>query len=204
MLIGLYLITPIINNNIPHVSRKTLWITAILLMLFGMFNSSYDMALNNKVFFMLWFVNYLGYFILGYLIKDYKRNFSFLSLSVTYVISSVLIAILSFYTIKRFDSLYFYGYLTPFVITGTLCIYKLFHQLHLGENILSKISHLTLGIYLIHAGVLDAIILLLKTLDITTLNNPVIGIPIKFCVTAFISIILAWTISKMKYVRKII
>ena len=73
MIIGLYLITPILNNSIYYVSRNTLWTVAILLLLFGMINSSYDQILSNKVSFILWFVNYLGYFIMGYLIKDSKR-----------------------------------------------------------------------------------------------------------------------------------
>ena len=148
MIIGLYLITPILNNSISYVSRNTLWTVAILLLLFGMLNSSYDKILNNKVSFILWFINYLGYFILGYLIKDSKRSFSFLALSSAYIISSILIAILSLYTIKQYNSLYFYGNLTPFVIIGSLSFYKFFHQLKLGRNVFSKISHLTLGIYL--------------------------------------------------------
>lgn len=204
MIIGLYLITPILNNSIYYASRNTLWTVAILLLLFGMINSSYDQILNNKVSFILWFVNYLGYFILGYLIKDSKNSFSFLVLSSAYIISSILIAVLSMYTIKQYDSLYFYGYLTPFVIIGSLSFYKLFHQLKLEENIFSKISYLTLGIYLIHAGVLEALNSGLSMLDINTFNNPIIGIPMKFGVTFFISIIAAWIISRIKYIRKII
>lgn len=204
MIIGLYLITPILNNSISYVSKNTLWTAAILLLLFGMLNSSYNKILNNNVSFFLWFVNYLGYFILGYLIKDSKRSFSFLALSSAYIISSILIAVLSLYTIKNYDSLYFYGYLTPFVIIGSLSFYKLFNQLKLRENLFSKISHLTLGIYLIHAGVLHALNLGLNVLDINTLNNPIIGVPMKFGITFFISIIAAWTISEIKYLRKII
>jgi surface polysaccharide O-acyltransferase-like enzyme len=204
MIIGLYLITPILNNSISYVSRNTLWTVAILLLLFGMLNSGYDKILNNKVSFILWFINYLGYFILGYLIKDSKRSFSFLALSSAYIISSILIAVLSLYTIKQYNSLYFYGYLTPFVIIGSLSFYKFFHQLKLGRNVFSKISHLTLGIYLIHAGVLHVLNLGLSMLDINIFNNSIIGIPMKFCITFFISLIAAWIISKVKYIRNII
>ena len=204
MIIGLYLITPVLNIIISHISRNTLEKIAILMLFFGILNSSYDKTLNNKVFFILWFVNYLGYFILGYLIKDSKRVFSFFTLSATYITSSILIAVLSLYTIKIYDNLYFYGYLTPFVIIGSLSFYKLFHQLKLKENIFSKISHLTLGIYLIHAGVLHLLTNGLIALKINTLNNPIIGIPIKFFITLFISVIAASIISKIKYIRKII
>ena len=204
MIIGLYLITPILNNSIYYISRNTLWTVALLLLLFGMINSSYDQIMNNKVSFILWFVNYLGYFILGYLIKDSKRRFSFLVLSSAYIICSILIAVLSMYTLKQYDNLYFYGYLSPLVIIGSLSFYKLFHQLKLKENIFSKISYLSLGIYLIHAGVLSVLTKVLSILEINMFNNPIIGIPMKFGVTFFISIVAAWIISKIKYLRKII
>ena len=125
-------------------------------------------------------------------------------LSLIYIVSSILIAVLLPHTIKKYDSYYFYGYLSPFVIIGSLCIYKLFVQLKLGENIFSRISHLTLGIYLIHAGVLVVINKGLSLLNINSLNNPIIGIPVKFLVTFFISILLTWVISKIKYIRKVI
>lgn len=204
MIIGLYLIIPILNNSIHFISRSTLWFIAIILLFFGLLNSSYDTLLSNNVFFIFWFVNYLGYFILGYLIKDYKRDFSIVTLFSVYIISGISIAILSYITIKQYDSLYFYGYLTPFVIISSLSVYKLFHQLNLDESILSKISHLTFGIYLIHAGVLDAFNSSLKVLEIDTFKNPFIGIPIKFSITILISIILTWAISKIKYMRKMI
>jgi surface polysaccharide O-acyltransferase-like enzyme len=204
MIIGLYLITPVINNMIPKLSRHMLWAAALLLLFIGVLNSSFNISFYNKVTFMLWFINYLGYFILGYLIKDYKKNFSFLTLSATYIISSILIAILTVYTITFYDNLYFHRYLTPFVIIGSLSVYRLFLQLNLKENILSKISHLTFGIYLIHAGVLHVFNSGLQLLESDILSNPIIGIPIKFIVSLFISTVAVWMLSKVKYVRKII
>ncbi len=204
MIVSIYLITPIINIVIPQITRKTLWGVAILLLVFGMFNHSYNNYLNNKVFFLLWFVNYLGFFILGYLIKVDNRKFSFGALTLIYILSSLLIAFLTHYTIKLYDSVYFYGYVTPFVIIGSLSFFKIFHQLELNRNIFSKISHLTLGIYLIHAGVLDVIDLTLKHSNINYLNNAIIGIPIKFSAVLFFSLITVWVMSKIKFVRKVI
>lgn len=74
----------------------------------------------------------------------------------------------------------------------------------LVENIFSRISHLTLGIYLIHAGVLDVLKLILRVLEINSLNDPIIGIPIKFIIAFFVSTLVAWIITKIKYIRRII
>lgn len=204
MLIGLYLITPVINKSIINLPRNTLWTVAIVLMIFGILNSGYDHFFNNNVSFILWFVNYLGYFILGFLINESKKNFSLIMLFSVYIISSIAIAILTFYTLKIYHNTYFYGYLTPFVIIGSLSFYKLFHQLKLKSNIFSRISHLTLGIYLIHAGVLSLLIIVLSKSGITATDNPIIGIPIKFTITLFISLLAAWAINSIKYLRKII
>ncbi|MFA7116493.1 MAG: acyltransferase family protein [Bacteroidales bacterium] len=204
MLIGLYLVTPILNNNISKISRKNLWIVSILLLVFGMFNSGYDMILNNKPIFILWFINYLGFFILGFLIKDYNNQISSKSLFIWYLISGILISILTYYTAKYFKNLYFYGYLTPFVIIGSLSVFMLFQKIHFRKNILSRISHLSLGIFLIHAGILEVFNLGLRELNIHVFEKPLLGIPIEFIVTFIISTIISYLFYKSRLLRKII
>lgn len=204
MLIGLYLVTPILNNNISKISRKSLWIVAILLLIFGMVNSSYDLILKNRPIFILWFMNYLGYFILGFLLKDYNKKTSSKSLFIMYLISGFIISILSFYTAKHFDNLYFYGYLTPFVIIASISIFMLFQQINFKENLFSKISHLTLGIYVIHAGILHAFVWGLRILDIHVFDNPIIGIPVKFGASFIISTIIASLFYKSRLLKRII
>jgi surface polysaccharide O-acyltransferase-like enzyme len=204
MLIGLYLFTPILNNNISKIPHKNLWFVSILLMIFGMINTSYNSVLGNQPIFILWFINYLGYFILGFLIKDYKKKISPIKLILVYLTSGLLISILSYYTAKDFGSLYFYGYLSPFVVIASLSFYMIFHQIDLKVNMLSKISHLTLGIYLMHVGVLEVLILGLRELNIHVFDNPIIGIPIKFVLVLFISIMLTKILNANKYLKKII
>lgn len=204
MLIGLYIIVPILNHSIIFISRKTQWIITISLLIFGMFNYSYDFYLGNREFFLLWFVNYLGYFMLGYLLKDYYKKISLTILLTIYILSSLMIAVLSFYTMKYFDNSYFYGNLTPFVILGSVSIYKIFHQVDIKQNILSKISYLTLGIYLIHAGVLVTFDSILKILNFNTLDNPVFGIPVKFSVVVLVSGIIAYILNSSTYLKRFI
>ena len=204
MLIGLYLVTPIINSSISKVSRKNLWTASILLLIFGMINSAYDLVVGNRPFFILWFFNYLGYFILGFLIKDYTINISNRFLFALYLICGITISVFSYLTALHFNNTYFYGFLSPFVIFASISIYMLFQQFNLKNNYLSRISHLTLGIYLIHAGILSIFRLGLHKLDIHILDNPIIGIPVKFLVTFFISLLLAYIYCNSKYLKKTI
>lgn len=204
MVIGLYLAIPIINKCIAGINKKTLWIIAFTLLTLGMINSIYNSYFHNQVFFIFWFINYLGYFLLGYLIKDYEKKFSIKILSFTYIFSSISIAILSYFTMKYFGNLYFYGYLTPFVIIGAISIFKLFQQLNIKENFLSKISFYTFGIYLIHPALLHIIDFLIKKHNINFFSNPLMGIPVKFAITFVFSLILAKAISNIKLLNKII
>lgn len=203
MLTGLYFITPVINYCLPHVSKKNLWFVALGFIILSILLYSYDKITGNKQFFMIWFIQYLGYFLMGFLMKE-KLNISSLLLLGIYIVSSVSIAILTYFTAKNFNSLYFYAYPTPFVILGSISIYLLFSQLSLSQNVLSKIAPLTLGIYVIHAGILDITNKLLMILGITALDNPALGVPIKFTYVLITSLLLSLIISKIKYINKII
>jgi surface polysaccharide O-acyltransferase-like enzyme len=204
MIIGLYLITPVLNKIISLLTKRTLWLLTLTFLFIGFFNSFYDDMIKKNVPFILWFVSYLGYFMIGFLIKESRRNYSIPFLISVYFISSIIISILTFYSIKSYDSLYFYGYVSPFVIIGSLSIFKLFHQLRLKENIFSKFSHLTLGIYLIHVGFLDVLGISLRALKIDLLMNATIGIPTKFAIIFVLSIISASILYNTKYLNKII
>ncbi|MGI6370654.1 MAG: acyltransferase family protein [Ignavibacteria bacterium] len=204
MLLGLYLITPIINYSIPNISEKTLWKITLALFIFGIFNELYDSLLGNKVLFLLWFVNYLGYYLFGYLIKSYNKKISNYILIPTYLLSCILISIFSVWTIKYNNNIYFFGNLTPLVILGALSLLIFFKQLNLQENYFSKIAYLTFGIYLIHPGVLYAIDFFMKLTNLTTFQNLYIIIPLKFTITFFVSLFIAYVFSKIKILKKVI
>ncbi len=204
MLIGLYLVTPILNNIIPKISRKNLWISSGFLLLFGIINNAYNLIIGNDPIFILWFVDYLGYFMLGFLLKDSRKKISSNFLLVLFLLNVIIISILSYYTMKNFNNLYFYGYLSPFVVISSVIFYKLFDQINLKNNILSRISHLTFGIYLIHALILNEIDLVQGTLDLNILDNPLFSIFMRFSLTLIVSTFIAYGFSKFKFFKKII
>jgi surface polysaccharide O-acyltransferase-like enzyme len=202
MLIGLYFVTPLINLVIPKVSRQSLWVTAIVFLIFGIVHNIYNLVLENNLMFLLWFTDYLGYFLFGYLIRDCKARISSSALVLFYIISAALISVLSYYTASQHNNLYFYGPLSPLVALGSLSFFSWFRRFSLNENIFSKISHLTFGIYLIHAGVLHLLAYLLKTYDIHMFDNIFIGIPVKFTFALFISLSISWLFYKSPILRR--
>ena len=55
-----------------------------------------------------------------------------------------------------------------------------------------------------HVGILEVLILGLRELNIHVFDNPIIGIPIKFVLVLFISIMLTKILNANKYLKKII
>lgn len=204
MIIGLYLFTPFLNLMIARIPLKATWSMAFAFMAIGMISSFFDEYFNNKVFFLLWFINYLGYYILGFLITHHSPKYKVSSLLMIYIFSSALIAIFTYFTFKYFNSLYFYGYLSPLVILGSLSFYKIFQQADFKENILSKSAHLTLGIYLIHAGLLDYLNYYIKINKLTFFDNPIYAIPVKSLLILSISFVIAYLFYQVKFLRRII
>ncbi len=189
------------NQFIRTQSRRSIWIAAFFFLALGMI---YDYYLGQIVFFIFWFISYLGYFILGYLLKGFISKISNTWLILTYIICGILISIATYYTVRYFNSLYFYNYLSPFVIISSLSIFLLFQQINFKENRLSKISHLTLGIYLIHAGILNVLVYGRRLLNSEFLNNPLLGIPLEFTITFTISLFITSLFYKNGFLKRTI
>ncbi|QLB12703.1 surface polysaccharide O-acyltransferase-like enzyme [Bisgaardia hudsonensis] len=203
MLLGLYLITPILREIKEKLTLKQCYTLSIGLIIFGMILDTYDSVLGNKTFFMLWSLKYLGYFFLGYLLKD-LRYFSVLSLSLIYIISSIATAIATYFTLSYFNSLYFYNYLSPFVIISSLAFYQIFSQINLKNVLFEKLAPLTLGIYIIHAGVLSVLVKIFEKYPLQISTNIIIEIIIKFSIVFSISMIISYLFSKNRILRKLI
>lgn len=204
MLLGLYVAVPLVRYVITQTTRKQLWIIAGVFVAIALASSIYDQHFKNKPFFLFWFINYLGYFILGYLIKGTKRV-PLPLLGSIYILSCLLNIFISYYTAKNFKNLCFYEYASPLVVIGSLAVYKFFLQINLRENILSKIGGLTLGIYVVHAIILDLISKRFPLfLNINALKSPYAEMLIKFVLTFFVSLAIVYAISKTKWIKRII
>lgn len=203
MLMGLYFITPIINLSINNLKERSLWLVAVIFVAFGMYLNSYDLYFENTPHFLLLSINYIGYYLLGFLLKKAIR-IHLVWLICGYVISGGSIAILSYFTAIHFNNLYFYGFLTPFVIIGSLCVYKIFTQLKLGKNIFSKAANLSFGIYLIHGGVIDFLNSGLTITHITVFDNSILGIPTLFILVLFVSFFITRFLLNNKIMNRLV
>jgi len=202
MIIGLYLVTPLINKIYLKINIKQFNKGGFLLLLFGLILIIWNNYLGSDGPFILWFIPYLGYFVLGYSLPKTKPiNKDFLIF--IFIFSCTLISILSYFTIVKFNNnSYFYHRLSPFVIISSLSLYMWFNQVSINRNILSDFSRYTLGVYLIHAGVLDFLNLIVFKNGVTGIA--IIDIWVKFSIVLIVSFILVYTISKIPILKRII
>jgi len=206
MLIGLYLITPLINRIIHKKIFKVcnIEIFGYLCLLLGFLVGLYFQLYGSVKISVILFIQYIGYYILGYTIG--KRGNEWVKLKglymSLYVISCILIALLTYYTIGNGLGLYFYNYLSPLVIIGSICFYSYFSASNFHKNIFSKFAELTFGIYLVHAFVLTG---LNKAFSILRINLSVFfDIPLKLTVVFIISLLLCRLISSFRLTKRII
>lgn len=204
MVTGLYLIAPVINRIAGQVTKTTLWIMAGLLMGIGVIRSAYNTYHEIEPFFLTWFVDYLGYFLFGYLLSTSKPKWKATKLFSIYLVTGGLISILTAYTILHYNNVYFYGYLTPLVIAGALCFFSAFQQLNLQKNILTRLAPLSFGVYLVHAGILDVLNNLIRLKYLQLSSIAMIDIPLKCLIVLLISLAIVYPMSKIRLLKQLI
>ncbi len=203
MILGLYFIAPFLNYSLPHLSRKGLFQLAFFFTALGAFLHLYDSMMGNSVFFALSSVRFLGFFLYGYLLKD-SKSVPIPLLVGMFLLCNVIIAGITYFAEVRLSALYFYNRLSPFIIISALCVYKIFCQIEIKPNWLSRIAYLTFGINLIHAGVLDVLNFTLRKKGILIFDNPLLGIPGRFGFAIIASLGISYCFYKTPFLRRLI
>jgi surface polysaccharide O-acyltransferase-like enzyme len=121
-----------------------------------------------------------------------------------YVLSSVIIAEVACRTVLHYGNLYSYEYLFPFVVLGALAIYKLFLQIEMRENLLSKMAPDTFGLYLVHAMILDVLNRYLTKSPMQLFNSTLSGMLIKLCIVLPLSFGIVWLLKQNRFLSKLI
>ncbi|UFH32251.1 acyltransferase family protein [Chryseobacterium sp. C-71] len=149
MILGVYIVAPFFNQMLGSLTKKQILYLTWGLIIFSFIHQSYNYFYNVKDFFGVWFIDYIGYAMLGYIYKErifVKPHLLFAG----YIFSSLCILILSYYTFLINNKLPFFNYNSIFVIAGSFFIYRYFDNLTIKNSFILKFSENTFGIYLIH------------------------------------------------------
>lgn len=214
MLIGLYLVTPIISPWLQQASKRELegylglWIiTTFLPYIHLVYPEVLGEAFWNDTPLLYYFTGFIGYFILGY----YLKRFGYPSAALSWIILIIGFALSAGIFCSRIDTVptvpeleLSWGFCTVNVFLMTLGLFSLIGRLSLkGKNatckLLSDISVKSYGMYLAHILFLNFYYGLFKSIsDAAYVTIPLIAV----CtfITVYIFVYLLSYLPKSKYI----
>ena len=216
LIIGLYLITPILRVIIaygnPRITRYliALWFAGVAVL--PLIQLGFGYMLDVGVFVLGGFI---GYFVLGnYLQKITLKNTLLIGLLVASFVGTVLGTYLMTYHFGGLmQSNYFLDYLTVNVIVGSVALYLLLLKANPdwpGTNnplrpLVQAISNNTLPLFLFHIIIIETFQrgLIGFTISYTTLN-PIVEIPLLAALTFFVTLGLVLLMRRVPVLRKLI
>ncbi|MCO6148339.1 acyltransferase [Flavobacterium sp. NRK1] len=203
MLIGLYLITPILRIYTKNATKNNL---KYFLILWFIFNSVNNYSLNSYFpnFQISIFANYTGFYILGFYLSKYN-TITFIQGLILYI-SGTIITIAGTYYFAVKDNYFnemFYSYQSFNIILQSIGIYIIIFKSDIRNklvkttvNLLSKHSF---NIYLIHALILSLLITYGMTWDFI---SPTIGILTSTIVCLLLSLLTSVIIKSIPGLNK--
>lgn len=152
VLVGLYLITPIISPWLEKASKKEielilgLWIVSLLYPIL----SNVVSVNESNTGILYYFSGYAGYYILGYYLNHYKPRVGIIT-SLLMILIPIIACGLSIRLYKDLDFYRYFWYLSIFVISMACGWFSLLSKINVrGGRLLTLASSLSFGIYLSH------------------------------------------------------
>ena len=212
MIIGLYLVTPILRAFVRGASRGTFhWFFVLTFMVYSVLPTLQALWPDRLALPMAWVnkfdihlvLGYVGYYVAGYYLKNYTlgrlAEFIIYILGILGAVATVWGTTALSVRAGAFNETLF-EYRSPNVACMAVAIFVLFRYV-LGvsdersrRQRLGGISKITFGIYLVHMF----FITLLQHFGITTLSfNPILSVPVLSAVVFLCSFAVSWLISKI-------
>ena len=215
LLVGLYLITPILRTLVKHIDRRKfkflliIWfvgtISVSLIRTFTDFN-------YNPLMFVI--TDWVGFFLLGIYLTKTKIHSFFAYLGLFF---GLLVAIMGdwFLTASMGEQYtgYFHSYLSFNMIVASACLFLILiripqGKIDTGRIIINRLIHWieqnTLPIYLVHIIVLESLHLGLLGFSIPYTNNLLVDVPLITLVTFVLTVVIVYPLKKIPVVTKLI
>lgn len=203
-LLGLYLVTPLLRKLIERVSRsRRLSLIALALLLLEVIGSLFLFVYQVELPIPILFIPYLGYYLLGYVLKRYTLAKKSLW-GVLYGTSTLaMITLLILYHGSSWAE-YVTSNLSPLVAMATISLFALFSSRpHLACNsrFLGSFAARSLGVYLIHIVVLDVVTKPFLLWFPSIMEQALLSILLRWSLTAVLSFIVVSLLQKVRLLR---
>lgn len=207
ILLGLYLVTPILRAFVRGASRGDLrWFLLLAFLFASLLPLLRELFPQRMALLLTWLdkleirlvLGYVGYYTAGYYLKNYTlgrlAEFSIYILGILGGVATVWGA----YALSAPDALL--NYCAPNIALMSTAVFVLFRYV-LGisdersrRQRLSGVARITFGIYLVH----DFFLMLLRYLGVSTLSfHPILSIPVLSAAVFLCSFAFAWLLSKI-------
>jgi surface polysaccharide O-acyltransferase-like enzyme len=218
MLVGLYLLTPILRIFIAH-ADETILKYFVILWFFGVaiipvFSLVTTYTLNSDVFAI---TGYVGYFVLGTYLLMVQVHRS--TLSIFMIIGIALSAIGTYIlasTVGGGETYFFQEYFSPTLILASIMVFMLLltipplsvqkvTNLSAGNKLIKAISENSLSLFLFHVMILESLQrgYFGFAINGNTINS-IIGVPLNTVITLFVSLGIIILLKKVPYLKKLI
>lgn len=212
MILGLYLITPVLKIFIRHAKQQDigyfllLWFYASVVAKTLVYLYGYSFAVE-----LYYVTNYVGYYVLGYYLFNYDiakrwRNFVYIGGIIGFT-ATFLLTYIGTRNLGGMLQEFWYEYHSPNVMLATIGLFVFFKYLPFKESykiaLLPKLINKTsFGIYLVH--ILAMRILSIKFLFYWIDIHPILGIPYRAGLTIALSMLIIWIMQKIPFVKKLV
>jgi surface polysaccharide O-acyltransferase-like enzyme len=206
MLLGLYLIFPIISRWITNCSQNE--IRFYLIIWFATLFLGFPILKKYfPDFNLIYFSGYLGYPILGYYLSKVEAKVPKVIYWILFLVGSALTIFGSYYLTLKSGVFQenLYAYLTPNVAISSIGVFMLFKGISISNKVLNGISNsinnLSFGIYLVHILVLDSLAIFGIQWSFV---NPVFGLVFTLLVCLILSYVIIFLLRKVPLLKNFI
>ena len=206
-LIGLYLLAPIITPWLKQTSQKellfvlSLWVVTLIFPYINVFLPGFYNVTGSITNSFFYFSGYLGYFLMGYYLKQYPIKFTSFNLIVGMLVFLVIVVfipgLIYLNPSENIENSLVYNYLTINIALMSIVIYvgiqKINFCFSVFNKVLVEISKMSFGIYLLHIFILRDVVW--QWFNMVYVINPAFQIPLMAILTLLVSYMIIKLIS---------
>lgn len=197
MLLGLYMLTPLVKLFVTHSSRRTILVVmAVLFVMSSVFPVMQRYGISLKGWMVLPNNPYILLYMLGFYLLYMERDV----LKIWHIAIGILIAV-GVIIYKLTIGIGYMLYYDPNSILLATSIFLLFKRLNLNWELANNLNPYCFGIYLVHTVFLNV---MAKVLHVNPADwfNPWLSIPLLAMVTFILSYFTCYCMRKIPFMRK--